>query len=179
MKASQRIQFVLALALPLALSWTIYTEQLTPGNILLGYGFSVLVVLATGARGEGLRLKDLPRQVYNLILYILYLAFEVTVAGFQVARIILFGLKIEPGTAEVPTLDDSGNDLIAAISAHGITITPGELVVDFIEQEGAGAKSVKMIVHSLNLQENAEEILEADQRTRLNRINKILGYEND
>ena len=163
----------LVMALPLALGWTIYTAQPTPGNFLLGYFVSLVAVGATSFSGESFRLKNPPRQLYNLISYTLYMASEVLLAGIGVARIILSpSLPIKPGMSRVDTQDSSSSELISAASAHGITITPGELVVDFDES----ADGVAMIVHSLNIDESAPK-LDADQGTRLRRIREILGYD--
>jgi len=165
---------VMILALPLAIGWTIYTAQPTPGNILLGYIFSVSVLMATGFRGENVKLRSAPRQLYNLVAYTVYLASEVLSAGIKVSRVILMpSLPIDPGISTVNTQDASENELISAISAHGITITPGELVVDFEETDDEG---IKMIVHSLNL-ENASQRLDEDQSMRLARIKGILGHD--
>ncbi len=162
------------LALPLAIGWTIYTAQPTPGNILLGYLFSISVLIATGIRGESVQLRNAPRQLYNLFAYTLYLATEVLSAGLKVSRVILVpSLPINPGISSVNTQDISENELISAISAHGITITPGELVVDFEETREEG---VKMIVHSLNLDTTGRS-LEDDQSRRLMRIKGILGHD--
>lgn len=165
---------VMILALPLAIGWTIYTAQPTPGNILLGYIFSASVLMATGFRGENVKLRSAPRQLYNLVAYTVYLASEVLSAGIKVSRVILMpSLPIDPGISTVNTQDASENELISAISAHGITITPGELVVDFEETDDEG---VTMIVHSLNL-ENASQSLDEDQSMRLARIKGILGHD--
>ena len=86
------------MALPLAIGWTIYTAQPTPGNILLGYLFSVSVLMATGIRGDNVRVRNAPRQLYNLFAYTLYLASEVLSAGIKVSRLILMpSLPINPG----------------------------------------------------------------------------------
>ena len=165
---------VIVLALPLALGWTIYTAQPTPGNFLLGYIFSVSILMAAGIRGESLRLRNTPRQLYNLVAYTIYLATEVLSAGLKVSAAILKpSLPINPGISSVNTQDAAENELISAISAHGITITPGELVVDFEETDEEG---VMMIVHSLNLDSSGPN-LDADQRQRLARIRGILGHE--
>lgn len=165
---------VLILALPLAIGWTIYTAQPTPGNIVLGYIFSASVLMATGFRGENVKLRSAPRQLYNLVAYTVYLASEVLSAGVKVSRVILMpSLPIDPGISTVNTQDASENELISAVSAHGITITPGELVVDFEETEEEG---VMMIVHSLNL-ENSGQSLDDDQSIRLARIKGILGHD--
>ena len=165
---------LMILALPLALGWTIYTAQPTPGNFLLGYVFSVSVLSATGIRGESVRLRNAPRQLYNLFAYTGYLASEVLSAGLKVSRLILMpSLPINPGMSSVNTQDASESELISAVSAHGITITPGELVVDFEETREDG---VMMIVHSLNLDASGQSLAE-DQRRRLARIKGILGYD--
>lgn len=163
----------LVMALPLALGWTIYTAQPTPGNLLLGYVLGIAVVRATGFRGDSFRLKNPPRQLFNLLAYTLYMANEMLLAGIDVARIILSpSLPIDPGLSRVDTQDSTHNELISAASAHGITITPGELVVDFDE----GPDGVTMIVHSLNIEASAQQ-LDADQQTRLRRILGILGHD--
>ena len=174
MGKARRSGKAMVMALPLAVGWTIYTAQPTPGNFLLAYVFSLVVIVATGLRGDSFRLRNAPRQLYNLFAYVLYLAFEVLVSGMKVALIVLAPeLKISPGMTELSTFDESQDELISAISAHGLTITPGELVVDFKASSGEGAT---MIVHSLNVDVSAQS-LETDQRTRLKRIKGILGHD--
>ena len=162
------------MAVPLAIGWTIYTSQPTIGNFLLGFVFSYIVLIAVRVQGDTFRVSNIPRQVLTVILYLLFLSREVLLAGFNVARIILSpNMNIKPGIAKVNTLDKTENPLVSAISAHGITITPGELVIDFEETEEDG---VLMIVHSLNI-EQSEPLLDADQTVRLNRIKGMLGYD--
>ena len=164
----------LILALPLACAWTVYTAQPTPGNFALGYLFSLLGILAAGLRGDSLRIRNAPRQVYNLVVYTLYMSKEIFLAGWNVAFIVLSPkMPIAPGRTLVNTGDATEDDLISAASAHGITITPGELVVDFQETSDDG---VLMIVHSLNMEESGGN-LERDQAMRLKRIKGILGHD--
>lgn len=119
-------------------------------------------------------MRSAPRQIYNLIAYIMFLASEVLVAGVKVSRIVLSpSLPINPGISAVNTQDKSEDELISAISAHGITITPGELVVDFEETSEDG---VMMIVHSLNSDASSQS-LDDDQHIRLQRIKGILGHD--
>ena len=170
----RRIGKAALLALPLAVGWTIYTAQPTPGNFLLGYLFSILGVLAADLRGDSLRIRNAFRQVYNLLAYIIYMAMEILVAGLNVARIVLSPtMPIKPGITLVNTGDKNEDELISAISAHGITITPGELVVDFQETSEDG---LLMVVHSLNMDSSGDN-LEQDQQKRLKRIKGILGHE--
>ncbi len=169
-----RIGKLALLALPLACAWTIYTAQPTPGNFALGYLFSLLGILATGLRGDSLKIRNAIRQVYNLFAYTLFMSKEIFVAGWNVAMIVLAPkMPIAPGLTQVNTGDESENELISAASAHGITITPGELVVDFEETSEDG---VLMIVHSLNMDASGGN-LERDQAWRLKRIKGILGHD--
>lgn len=162
------------LAVPLAIGWTIYTAQLTIGNIILGYIFSLIVLFAIHVQGDTFHIKNLPMQIVNLVVYILFLAREVLISGIEVARITLMpSLPIQPGIAEVNTQDKTENPVISAVSAHGITITPGELVIDYEQTSDDG---VLMIVHSLNI-EKSKLKLDSDQTVRLKRIKGILGYD--
>ncbi len=164
----------LILSLPLAIGWTIYTAQPTIGNFLLGYLFSLVVLVATGVRGDSFNLRNAPKQLFNLIVYIFFLAYAVLVSGLQVARLILSpSLPIDPGLSAVNTQDVTENSVVSAVSAHGITITPGELVVDFEETAEEG---VLMIIHSLNITKSAQN-LDSDQTIRLRRIKGILGHD--
>lgn len=163
-----------ALALPLAFGWTIYTGQPTPGNFLLGYFISMLGIQATGLKGDSIKIRNAVRQLYNLLAYMAFMAGEVLVAGLNVARIVLSrNMPIDPGISKINTGDKDEDELISAISAHGITITPGELVVDFQETRDEG---ILMIVHSLNVA-SSENNLEQDQAIRLTRIKGILGHD--
>ncbi len=162
------------LAIPLAIGWTIYTAQPSIGNMLLGYVFSLAVLMAIGVRGDSFVLKNLPKQVLNLILYVVFLAYEILIAGIAVAQVTLApSLPINPGMAKINTQDKTENPVISAISAHGITITPGELVVDFEETHEDG---VIMVIHSIQIEKSVSN-LKNDQAQRLTRIKGILGYD--
>jgi len=164
----------LILAIPLAIGWTIYTAQPNIGNIVLGYLFSFIVLSGIGVSGETFNLKNIPRQVLTIIAYVIFLAYEVLIAGVTVARIALSPtLPINPGLTKVNTQDETENPVVSAISAHGITITPGELVVDYEETTEDG---VLMIVHSLQL-DKSKPNLDSDQTRRLKSIKGILGYD--
>ena len=164
----------LILAIPLAIGWAIYTAQLSIGNVILGYIFSFIVLIAVGVRGDTFHLTNLPRQIFYLTAYILLLSYDVLKSGLQVAQITLMpSLPIDPGMTRINTQDKTENPIISAISAHGITITPGELVVDFEETPEEG---ILMVIHSLNITNSASNLDNA-QSTRLQRIKGMLGYD--
>ncbi len=171
---AQDIGKVMLMALPLAGGWTIYTAQEGPGNFALGYVLSLLAVYASGLRGDSVKLRNAPRQLFSLMEYVVFMAWEVLRSGVRVAWVVLSpAMPVESRTVYVDTQDETGNQLISAISAHGITITPGELVVDFEETKGEG---VTMIVHSL-WRTADEDSLKEDQKARLKRIKRILGHD--
>lgn len=164
----------LFMAVPLTIGWLIYTSQLTPGNVVVGYVFSFAVLVAFGFKGETFKLQNIPRQLVNIVIYVLFLSYEVLMSGLTVARIALSpSLPINPALAKINTQDETENPVISAISAHGITITPGELVVDF---EETGDDGVLMIIHSLEMDKSAPN-LNTDQTKRLKRIKGMLGYD--
>jgi multicomponent Na+:H+ antiporter subunit E len=66
----------------------------------------------------------------------------------------------------VPTQDETHSASIAALSAHAITITPGELVVDF-----DGAKV--MYVHCLDT-EATSKTADPAQAARLKLLRRVL-----
>lgn len=160
------------LALPLAVGWIIYTAQPTPGNFLLGYIFSVAVLMATGIKGESVMRGNVVLQIWQLIAYVLSLSIAVLKSGIEVAMIILRpSLPINPGLINIPIEDASKSDLIFAICAHGITITPGELVADYKET----ADGYLMVVHSLNIGEASA--IRSNHSKRLKRIKGILAHD--
>ena len=74
---------VMILALPLAIGWTIYTAQPTPGNFLLGYIFSALGAYGDRHTRRERETAQRAAQLYNLVAYTVYLASEVLSAGHQ------------------------------------------------------------------------------------------------
>lgn len=162
------------LAVPLTIGWTIFTAQPSIGNIILGYFFSLAVLIALRVEGSRFNLKNIPMQLVNLFLYFIFLSYEVLHTGIIVARVTLApNLSLNRGIVKINTQDESENPVISAISAHGITITPGELVVDFEETHEDG---VIMVIHSIFMEESMSN-LDDDQATRLQRIKGILGYD--
>jgi multisubunit Na+/H+ antiporter MnhE subunit len=69
----------------------------------------------------------------------------------------------------VDTLED--NEIISAMSAYAITITPGEMVIDY-----EGEKKNIMVIHSLNVDKTTQNAA-GQQRIRLKMLKKVLGYD--
>jgi multicomponent Na+:H+ antiporter subunit E len=168
-------------SVPLALAWMPLTANVSPESFLVGLilGFAVQTVLFSGEEAAGSR-PALDRLSASLV-YFLILCRDIFLSSMDVARrVTRADMGLNPGILAVPTqyespaLDatffnpqrDLTAESIAAISAHGITITPGELVVDF---EG----NCLMYVHCLDVVASSQ-VVEANQSKRLALLRRIL-----
>lgn len=126
-------RFRLHVVLPLWLLYLGLTAHFSVGNLIVG----LLVALAATAllrptTGASLNWRRLPGALLALAQYLLILARELIVSGFQVAVIVLTpSLPIRPGIIAIPSGCES--ELATALSAHSITLTPGEMVVEIDE----------------------------------------------
>ncbi|MDQ7024729.1 MAG: Na+/H+ antiporter subunit E [Anaerolineae bacterium] len=171
----------LFLSFPMALLWMIFARQLSWEGFVIGYifGFAVLMVIRINTTyqdiDQPIRPAKIPSQLIALVVYIVRLAVDVFFSGIDVAkRVINPKLPIDPDTRRVSTQDKSNDDLISALSAHSITITPGELVIDFETDENG---QTVMLVHTLDKEESNMEKLNRDQHNRLKLIRQILGLD--
>jgi multicomponent Na+:H+ antiporter subunit E len=137
---------------------------LQPSNIVMGVLLSLAIVFLM--RPAGLRTKIAwrfsPGGVIALVRYILIMISDLIVSGIQVARIVLSpDLPIRQGDIAIPTTCNS--EVAQALSAHAITVTPGELVVE-IDEDGTMYTHVLDATHaeedSRQAQEMREKLLE-------------------
>jgi multicomponent Na+:H+ antiporter subunit E len=110
------------------------SSSLELSNIIVG------LILVTGitklVRPQHFRpdWRRLPSSVFALLRYLVKLARDVIGSGIQVARMVLApSLPIKPGIVAIPSKCKS--DIETALSAHAITLAPGEMVVE-IDEEG-------------------------------------------
>jgi len=166
-------------AIPLAITWMALTTRITLESFLVGLliSFIVLLLVSPGAAtGKRRTLRDLrPWDRFSAaIVYIPMLFRDIYLSAMDVARRILDPkLPMNPGIIAVPTAFEPGpedqplGDLIAAASAHGITITPGELVIGF---DG----NTLMYVHCLDVEASSANAI-ANQAKRLALLKRIFG----
>jgi multicomponent Na+:H+ antiporter subunit E len=171
----------LILSVVMALLWMIFARQVSPQGFIVGYifGFGVLWLLRLNTSIEDdekpINLALVPSQLIALVIYSYRLTLDVILSGTDVAkRVISPQLKINPGVHTISTLDPTNNPMISGLSGHGITITPGELVIDYETNEDG---QTMMIVHALDKESSDVDKLERDQRNRLVLIRRILGVE--
>jgi multicomponent Na+:H+ antiporter subunit E len=105
-----------------------------------------------------------------LIVYTLELYRDILLSGLDLTRRLLSpDMKLRTGIIAVPTQEKSC--IVAALSAHAITITPGELVVEFDGDD-------VLYVHCLDV--DAAEVHERKMQThRRELIDEIIGVSHE
>jgi multicomponent Na+:H+ antiporter subunit E len=166
------MRLLLTLAVPIALLWMAVTGRVSPGAALVGYllGLALLLVL----RQIGLRPRRGlgPRQVGAGLVYVGRLLTDVVLSSLQVARIILSPRpRLRTGILAVPSGDRRKDQLLTALSAHGISVSPGQLVID-VDDMGT------LYIHCLDLAASRPTI-EAEQRGRLKLLRAAVGETDD
>lgn len=100
--------------------------------------------------------RRLPSSVFALVQYLVILVYDVIASGIQVARIVLDpALPIKPGIVSIPSQCDS--EMGTALSAHAITLAPGEMVVE-IDEKGVMYTSCLDTTNSEKYVENAQKM---------------------
>jgi multicomponent Na+:H+ antiporter subunit E len=98
-------------------------------------------------------LKSLPRFLWAGLRYLFVVAGDVIRGGLSTARIVLDpNLPINPGIIAIPSGTQS--ELGTALSAHSISLSPGEMVVA-IDDEGV------MYTHCLNVDDSERMVADA------------------
>lgn len=165
---------VITISVPMSLFWMVLTNQVNPEGFLVGYIFSLSIgsLLFQSLRSETVPVRptNAPMQVIAMIIYGFRLALDIFLSGIDVTIRVLGIRPIRPGIIAISTQlesEDENKLIISGLSAHGITITPGQLVVDFDGTE-------TMYVHCLDVEESAETI-EDDQTQRLAMLKRMMG----
>jgi multicomponent Na+:H+ antiporter subunit E len=149
----------------LLLVYLALTASLELSNIVLGMLVATLAAVLLRPARQPSSLRQLPTALLALAKYIVVMLWELIVSGLQVAHIVLSpSLPIKPGIIAIPSGSDS--ELATALSAHSITVTPGELVVE-ISDDGV------MYTHVLDVTMSEAARLNAQEQRR-NLLSKIL-----
>ena len=156
------------LSIPLAFLWMIVTSSLSLGSFTVGYLIGVAVLLLIYSDAKVFHWRRFPGQVMAFIAYVVTLARDVVMSSIDVAwRVLQLQMPLNPGIIAISTQDTDEDEVVAAFSAHGITLTPGELVLDF---DG----SHTMYVHCLDVGASSQNGPPA-QTKRLRLLKQILG----
>ncbi len=158
-------------AFPLAVLFMVLSDEWSVGGLVVGYGVGFIAMMLTGDIPYRLKWWRVPFQVILLALYALRLSWDIIRSSVDVARRVLDpDLPINPGELTIPTHDERRDVLLAALSAHAITVTPGEMVMDFEEVDGEPA----MHVHTLDV-EASKETMEPKQTRRVSLLRRAIG----
>ncbi len=156
------------LAIPMALVWMVITSSINVESFGVGFLLACAILLMVRANKVQINPRRLPDQMVALVIYTLTLLRDIWNSSIDVAKRVLNpNLPMQPGILKVYTQDPDEDDFTAAFSAHGITITPGELVVDFDERH-------TMYVHCLDVEASARSAPGAQAR-RLKLLRRIVG----
>ena len=141
------------------------TANLRLSNILVGLLLSSLILMLLRPATRAVNWRFLPSTTWAILRYLLLLVYDLIVSGIQVARIVLDpALPIQQGIIAIPTNCESETG--QALSAHAITLTPGELVVE-MGDEGV------MYTHVLDATHAEDDMAEA-QQMREDLLRKIM-----
>ncbi len=156
------------IALPLLLVYLALShkpgDNLLPNLVfgaLLAYGVSRLLPV----RAKPFDWSRFVPFVLGIFRYAALVVVDMFKSAYQVARIVLDPkLPIQPGIIAI----DSGcnSQMATALSAHAITLTPGEMVIA-IEEDGT------MFIHTLDISRSAEYAEDA-QALRRNLLSQIV-----
>jgi multicomponent Na+:H+ antiporter subunit E len=141
--------------------WLVYlalTANLELGNVVLGLLVAVgLTLLLQPPRGS-VELRQLPRAASALGRYLFVVFFDAIKSGLFAARLVLDpSLPVKPGIIAIPS--DCDSELATALSAHAITLAPGEMVVE-IGTDGT------MYTHALDATRASQYVQEAQELRR-------------
>jgi multicomponent Na+:H+ antiporter subunit E len=141
--------------------WLVYlalTANLELGNVVLGLLVAAgLTLLLQPPRGR-FALRSLPGALAALGRYLFVVFVDAIKSGLVAARLVLDpALPVKPGIIAIPS--DCDSELATALSAHAITLAPGEMVVEI-------GKDGTMYAHALDATRAAEYVEEAQELRR-------------
>ena len=160
---------VALIALPMAGLWLALSKEQTLDSFIVGYIFGFAVLTLVRSRTFNMNSARIPSQILALVQYTAVLLWEILLSSTDVAlRVLNPKCPVSPGILETSTQDADKDTLIAALSMHAITVTPGEMVIAYDEDTAI------MTVHCLNA-ETARDTLAPEQAERLKLIKRMLG----
>jgi multicomponent Na+:H+ antiporter subunit E len=151
-----------------ALIWIGVTGQVSLGGFAVGYAIGVATLTLLRKLGVTFHYSLRPDQPFVFLVYMAVIFWNGLISSLQVVKLVLSPkIELRTGIVALPTGDDSDDQELAALSAHGINMSPGQLVIDF-DDRGT------LYIHCLDL-EASLPTLEIEQRRRLLLLQRILG----
>ncbi|PKN94748.1 MAG: hypothetical protein CVU44_02775 [Chloroflexi bacterium HGW-Chloroflexi-6] len=153
------------IVLSLFLAYLALTGNLSLPNLVMGalvaFGISLLL---PRIELPAFSLARVPEFLWATLRYIFVVTWDVIRGAYSTALIVLDPkMPINPGIIAIPS--GTKTELGTALSAHAITLSPGEMVVA-IDQDGV------MYTHCLNVGDSVRFVTEA-QEMRKNLLSKM------
>jgi len=149
----------------LLLAYLALTADTGVRNVAVGALVATAIALLVDPGRGRTDLRALARALPALARYLVVLAIDLVQSGVGVARIVLHpALPIRPGIIAIPS--GCRSELATALSAHAITVTPGQVVLE-IDADGV------MFTHCLDVT-GAEAATAAAQRLRRDLLQRIV-----
>jgi multicomponent Na+:H+ antiporter subunit E len=146
-------------AFVLALAYLALTANLQPSNLAVGAALGVGVAALVRPDRGPLTLSRLPGAAWALAQYLGLLAVDMLKCGLNVAQIVLDPkLPIRPGIVAVRS--GMTSEIGTALSAHALTLTPGEMVMEIGEDN-------TMYIHCLDAVSSGASADEAQTKRRV------------
>ena len=125
------------------------SANLQVSNIILGFFIAVGILALLRPPIQPVKWRRIPVALAFSAVYVIVLLYNMFRSGFQMARIILNPkLPLKSGIVAIPPACES--ELGRALSAHAISLPPGELFVEMGENGN-------MYVHSLDVDLTLEQ----------------------
>ncbi|MEH0021645.1 MAG: Na+/H+ antiporter subunit E [Desulfobacter sp.] len=154
------------LAIKIWLAYLAMSTNISLYNIGFGALITLGVMVLIPSRMQAVQASDVPKGAKALVLYLALLFKNTVVGGLQVARLVLDpAMPLKSGVVAVEP--DCDHELGQALSAHAISLSPGELL---IETDASGT----MYIHSLNVSQT-EQVTKKEQKYRQFLLKLIFG----
>ena len=135
-----------------------FSSNLEFSNLVVGLLIASFITILVRPRSGPIAWAHLPSSIWALGKYLAILAYDLIKSGIQVARLVLTPkMRLRQGIVAIPAESDS--ELGTALSAHAITLTPGEVVVE-MDEEGV------MYTNCLDVTESDKYMAEAQKRRK-------------
>ncbi len=156
---------LIQIALPLFIVYLALTGNVTVPNLAVGLLVSIgIALLLPRIELPPFSVQRLPGFLWAGIRYFFVVAWDVIRGAYSTARIVLDPkLPLNAGIIAIPS--GTKTELGTALSAHAITLSPGEMVIA-IDDDGV------MYTHCLNVDDSARFVQEA-QSLRQNLLSKM------
>lgn len=156
------MRYTISISIALALFWLLNSGLYTA--IIMGLGVaSVLLVLAITRRMDVVDAESLPIQLsLRLPRYYVWLIKEIVISNIQVVKHIWLGNQsISPAVATIKCNQET--DMGKVIFANSITLTPGTVAIDLVDDQ--------VTVHAL-IKEDLDTLIAGEMDRRVCRVEK-------